>query len=570
MAYGAVWRSVVGALRPGPSPLATAAALRAVGGAGVIALAGAILGDLRVVGVAYLGAACSVAFVTGGTYGNRLRALAAQGTGAIVGIGVGATLPHSAVALVAAATVVGVVSGLVGALGANAPGMGMMLSIGLAFGQFGASTLPWWQQDLWYSAGTAVIAVATLSPWLFRRGVLERQAVADVYFAAAALCTATGGPAARAARMNLAAASARARAAGGDARAEMVAFAAASVYARGVPVPPQTVAAVTTAGSRVLAGQPMPMTIDGPRSADPEVRALCDALTAAARGPESPRRPAGAALRAAVTRQAVANGARIGLCMGSATAITVGLHEPAHAFWLPLTVAVIVRPEYASVFVRTINRVCGTVLGAAVAAAVLWAYPTGFAVAIAAAAALGFAVLTAPKLYALSIIGVTASALLSGSIGHVDLVLPVLRLWDTVIGAAVAIVVGYLLWPGARRLPQAARLDAGIAAARRYLGEAVQPSGDRSRWQPSRDEAYQLAHRARAACEAALLEPPPVGAAAGAMLAAATELEDVVDAITAVAAATEAGIDAAPRADAVGERIAALEGAVAATGPRSA
>jgi len=37
---------------------------------------------------------------------------------------------------------------------------------------------------------------------------------------------------------------------------------------------------------------------------------------------------------------------------------------------------------------------------------------------VAAAVALGFAVLTAPKLYALSVIGVTASALLSSSIAR--------------------------------------------------------------------------------------------------------------------------------------------------------
>jgi hypothetical protein len=45
------------------------------------------------------------------------------------------------------------------------------------------------------------------------------------------------------------------------------------------------------------------------------------------------------------------------------------------------------------------------------------AFP-GLVVAAAAAVALGFAVLTAPKLYALSVIGVTASALLSSSIAR--------------------------------------------------------------------------------------------------------------------------------------------------------
>ena len=324
--------------------------------------------------------------------------------------------------------------------------------------------------------------------------------------------------------------------AGGHPGAEMVAFAAASLYSRGARVPAAAVAALRAAGSQVLAGEPITATIDAytDDDADPGVRDLAGALASTSGGfPAGPTRRLSFGWRGAVTDTALANGARIGLCLGVATAITVAMGEPAHAFWLPLTVAVIVRPEYASVFVRTVNRVCGTVIGAGVAAAVLWAYPSGLTVAIAAACALGFAVLTAPKLYALSVIGVTASALLSGSIGHVDPMAPGLRLADTVIGAVVAIVFGYLLWPGARRLPQTARLEAGIAAARTYLGEAVKPPAQRARWEACRDDAYRRAHQARAGCQAAILEPPPASAVAGAALAAAIDLEEVVDAITA-------------------------------------
>ena len=559
-----VGRSVVGALRPGSNPLAIAAALRAVGGAGAIAVAGAVSGDLRVVGLAYLGAACSVAFVTGGIYRNRFLALIAQGAGAVVGITVGATLPGSAVSLVAAAVGLGVVSGLVGTIGVNAPGFGMMLSIGLAFGQFGGSSLPWWQQDLWYVVGTGVVALATLSPWLFRRGVLERQLVAAVFFAAADVCAAAGTADGRAARRKLAVASASARTAGRHPGAEVVALAAATLHARGQQVAAGAVAAVRTAGAQVLAGEPITATIDDHADgAHPGSHDLAGALASARGGfPPRPKPRLRIRWRVLAARTALANGARVGGCLGIATAITVVMHEPAHAFWLPLTVAVIVRPEYASVFVRTVNRVCGTVIGAGVAAAIVWAYPSGLAVAIAAAAALGFAVLTAPKLYALSVIGVTASALLSGSIGHVDPVAPGLRLLDTVIGAVVAIVFGYLLWPGARRLPQSARLDGAIVAARTYLGEAVKPPGERTQWQLRRDSAYQLAHQARAASEAAILEPPPVSHHADANLSAAIELEEIVDAITAIAAATDVGDDTASLTGAVTQRLSGLEGSV--------
>jgi uncharacterized membrane protein YccC len=561
----AIGRSVAAALRPGPNPWAVPAALRAAGAAGLVALTGAALGDLQAVGLAYLGAACSVAFVTGGAYHHRAVALLSQASGAAVGIVVGAALPASPLSLVTTAVVAGVVSGMAGAIGPNAPGFGMMLSIGVAFGQFGGTDLPGWLQALWYLLGTAIVAVATLAPWWFRRGEPERELAAAVFVAAADLCAAVGTDAAPAARARLANASAAMRRATNHQRAELVAFAAASLYARRRAVAADVVAAIRTAGSEVRMNAPIDVTI-GVAQSDPGLVALADALSpqpSHPAAPLSPNRRLGAALRAMSGPAALANGARIGVCLGVATAVTVAIREPAHAFWLPLTVAVIVRPEYASVFVRTVNRVCGTLIGAALAAGVLVVHPSGLPVAAAAAIALGFAVLAAPKLYGLSVIGVTASALLSSSIGNADPVLPGLRLADTVIGAVIAIVCGYLAWPDARRLPSAARLDAAVAAARAYLAEAVKPAGQRVRWQSCRDDAYRLAHQVRAASEAAAIEPPPVSALASQIIPAAIELEDVVDAITALASAVDVGSDAAADADGIGARLTALAQATA-------
>jgi uncharacterized membrane protein YccC len=248
----------------------------------------------------------------------------------------------------------------------------------------------------------------------------------------------------------------------------------------------------------------------------------------------------------------------MGLCFGVATATTAGLHHPAHGFWLPLTVAVIVRPEYGSVFVRTVNRVAGTVVGAVLAVVVLWPQPPGLVVALAAAVALGLAVLTAPKLYALYVVGVTASTLLSSSIGRLDPILPEIRLLDTLIGAAIAVIFGYLVWPESRRLPGAARLDRGIAAAERYLAEAIKAPQHRRRWQDVRDDAYRGAHEIRSAAQAALSEPPPVSRYALQMLPAAADLEDTVDAITAVGAIVDAGQDPAHQLAEVHAKLAEL------------
>jgi Fusaric acid resistance protein-like len=552
---GSIGRS----LRPGPSPLAVGAAARAVLAAGIVAGCGVLFGDLHAVAVAYLGAACAVAFVGGGPYRVRAVGLAAQSVGAALGIAAGAALPWSATVVVVTAGLAGAVSGAVGTIGPAAPGFGMMLSIGLAFGQFGGATLPWWQQSAWYLLGTAVVASATLAPWVFARGTFERQAAAAVMDAAAELCAVAGTTEDRAARTRLASASAVARTAGPQPAAELVAFAAATMYADGDPVPADAVVAIRTAAAQLRSGEPVSVCY-APPADSPGLHALADALSPAPQRPAaSYGRRLGTALRSAVTRDAVANAARIGICMGVATALTVLLRDPAHSFWLPLTVAVIVRPEYGSVFVRTVNRVCGTLAGALVTALWLLPHPPEAALALGAAAALGFAVLTAPKLYALNVIGVTASALLSSSLAGVDPVLPGLRLLDTALGAVVAVVFGYLLWPTARRLPGVARLDAALDAARSYLDEAAKPPDERARWQVRRDDAYRLAHQARAGAQAAAVEPPPVSAMAIKVIPAAAELEDLVDAITAVAAATDLGEPDLERVAVIERRLLTLE-----------
>jgi uncharacterized membrane protein YccC len=208
-----------------------------------------------------------------------------------------------------------------------------------------------------------------------------------------------------------------------------------------------------------------------------------------------------------------------------------------------LTTAVIVRPEFASVFVRTVNRIFGTIIGALIAVTVLAVVPAGLPLVAVTALALGFVVLSVPKLYGLVVIGITTSALLSRSIGQVDPVAPAVRLEDTLIGAAVAVVFGYLLWPEARRFPAYAQLSGALDAADDYLREAVKPAPQRRHWQSVRADAYRLAHNARANAEAAVLEPPPVSTRAVRAIPVAIDLEDAVDAITALSSALDAGID---------------------------
>ncbi|WP_238419610.1 FUSC family protein [Gordonia sp. 'Campus'] len=548
---------LVASLAPTSRPLAYAAAARAVVAAGVIAIVGAVVGHLDAVGVAYLGAACAVAFIPPGTYRARSTALLAQLCGAVVGIAIGAcTADHGMVVLlVAVAAVAGMVSGMVGGVGPHAPAFGMMLSIGVAFGQFGGSGLSPLGQASMYSIGTVIVAAATIAPWPFRRGTFERLTVAEVFDAAAVTCD---HPRSSRARAALAAASAAAQITGRDSVARRVAYAAAAVHADGTPAPGTVVDALRQQADRLRRGDPTPVDIAW-TPGTPALRAMAAALDPTAVPDHQPGgRAAGALARSLVSAEALMNGLRIALCMAAATAVAATLHEASHAFWLPLTVAVIVRPEYATVMTRTVNRLAGTLAGALLAALVLAIWPSGLSVAAVAAAALGFAVLTAPRSYALDVVGVTVSALLASSIGGPDPVGPELRLVDTVIGAAVAVLVGHLLWPDSWRLPRAARINDCVTAAHAYLLEASRPSELRAHWIRRGDDAYRLAHRAREACTALLAEPPPVGRLAEDALPRAVEVEEIVDAITAVAVAVDAGEDGTGRSERLRAQLNAL------------
>lgn len=557
----ALGRSAVSALRPASTPWAVGPALWAMTTAALIAGAGALAGNLHAVGLAFLGAACAASFIATGFYRARWWALMGQAVGASLGISAGALLlPGSAAGLVVTAAVAGVVSGLVGGTGPSATAFGIMLTVGVGFGQFGGSPLPWWQQVTWYLAGTAVAAVAVLAPWAFRRGAPERRAVAQVYAAAADLCAAVGTDDAGPARTRLAAAWAVVRPAVDRQHADLVAFAAATLYVQGRQVPEAAIAAIRQASNQIRRGDRVTVVVDD--TDDPGLQALADALSPDPVRPGAPlpaTRRVSSLIRAATSHTAVANGVRIGLCLAVATGVTVAMHERAHSFWLPLTTAVIVRPEYASVFVRTVNRIFGTLIGAGLTTGVLAVCSSGLPLVAATALALGFVVLSAPKLYGLSVIGITSAALLSQSIGQPDPVAPGIRLLDTLIGAAIAVVFGYLLWPGARRLPGSARLSLALASARGYFDEAVKPAAERRHWQAARDDAYRRAHQLRAIAEAAVLEPPPVSSMAAQVIPAAIELEDVVDAITAVSSAIDAGCDPATLIDDVQRRLARID-----------
>ncbi|MGW4484748.1 FUSC family protein [Amycolatopsis sp. NPDC004368] len=517
MAGAQEWAAVRRALRPADRGWAILPAVRTVAAVGVCTAIGAATGDLAALGLMYFGAACAAVFVTADEYRTRAMALAGQGIGAVLGLGLGA-VGTTIAAQVGVAAAVALVCGVLGAIGPVFTAGAVMTVIGVAYGQFGGLALPWWQQTGWYALGTVIVAVPALTPWLFASRRYERRAIADVVRASADLLAVVGTEQAHRRRVELAACSARAHAA---------------VLGHRLKVP----------------GRRRDLLVDLAAAQEAAVHATAcyhegrivpaDAGRAAHHGHDVVvvvpwRRRAAIAVRGLARLRVLLAGVRLAWCVGIATVLAEVVHPEGHAYWLPLTVAVVVRTEYGTVFVRTVNRVAGTMAGALVAVPALAAFGSGWPIALVAALSIGFAVLAAPKLYALSVVGVTASALLSACIAVPDTEFPLVRVTDTLLGCVVALVFGYLLWPGRHALPAKADLAATARQVVEYLRATVAPGGTRLGYQAVRDETYRVVHETRTVLAAALADPPPLGALAAAALPSAVALEDAADGITAV------------------------------------
>jgi hypothetical protein len=159
----------------------------------------------------------------------------------------------------------------------------------------------------------------------------------------------------------------------------------------------------------------------------------------------------------------LARGVRLGWCLGIATAVTVVLHQHSHSYWIPLTVTVLIRQE-ASIPVRTLHRLTGTLGGVLVAGLVALAAGNDRSIiAVLAAVSVGIAVAGAPRLYALTVAGLTCSALLIGAITAAgDSSYAKVRLVDTLIGTAITLIFGTFCGPlapveGCARRPEHCR-----------------------------------------------------------------------------------------------------------------
>jgi uncharacterized membrane protein YccC len=493
----------------------------------------------------------------------------AGGAGLLVGTYAGEHV--GAVVLTLLLTGIGLVAGSFSAVGPVASGAGTQLLVASAIGAGMPLPEPGWQRALAFLAGAAWLVGLRLA--LPTPGAIagdyrfdgERDAVAAVYDAIAALLDAAGGPEATARRVALTAALDHAQDALAGPRLRRYASSAAErrlhgQYAAALPLAEaatalawagEAVSARAGEGPRRLAAAVRDNAPTGPlpapnRSA-PALRALDDALLHAADAFDQAegsdlharRRTATSLLRTAFGAGGREYGLRVALCFGASVAVAQALHQARwygqheHWYWLPATAVFLVKPDLGPLASRALSRAAGTVLGALVFAgfAAVLPRPEGLVALVALSGALipvatrHFAAQTAVvTVLVLSLVMVGGEPQASAS-----------RIGETLLACAIVLIVGHLPMPGERGGGVRARLAAAGGAAHAYLVHVLSESGDRAERWTLRREAYRTLAEARGAIAVSAAELPALARHTEGTDEVAAVLERLVDTTTACA-----------------------------------
>ncbi|MFI9037299.1 FUSC family protein [Streptomyces sp. NPDC053726] len=538
-----------------------------------------------------MGALSGVIGDTADAYRMRILNIAVPQLFGALGIMLGTLVFGTGWAAVAALTLVGLVSGMMSTIGAVASVSGLLLLLDAVVGAGLPMPNPWWVAPLLLTVGGLFVLTMSLLAWPLRRKLPERVAVADTYLSVADMLAAAGTDAYEEQRQAVTHSlntsydlilARRARYHGrSNAMVRLLAQlnvviplveAASAVHVRRCPLPDEIPAAVRELAAAVEESRTGGAELTLPAADSPATRAVDSALRHAAsvvhKADPDPYnvddrlgRPAalGARIRR-TTRDVLLSGSswryglRLALCIGLAQALT-SLVPVERSYWVALTVTFVLKPDFGSVFSRAVLRSVGTAAGLVIAAPVLAEVPIGWwdVPAMVVLAAL-IPALTA-KGYAFQTAAITpVILLLSDLLNHqgVHLVWP--RFLDSLIGCAIVLVAGYLLWPESWHVRVGHRLADAVADIADYVAYAFEPggSGDRAERVRARRRIYRDLSVVRSEFQRALTEPPPVGTRAAAWWPLVVAVERIVDATTAARVRVNHGAPEPPVAEVAG------------------
>ncbi|MBJ3805800.1 FUSC family protein [Streptomyces flavofungini] len=587
---------LVRSLKPQPAPIPWAAVTRAAIAMSLPLAIGTAAGKPAYGALASMGALSGVIGDTADAYRMRILNIAVPQLFGALGVTLGALAFGHGWAAVGAVTLVALVSGMMSTIGAVASVSGLLLLLNCVIGAGLPLPGEWWLAPALMTGGGLLVLALALLAWPLRSGVPERDAVAATYRSVAALLEAAGTgdgddeayDKARAdvtASLNKAYDLVLARRARDHGRspdlvrliAELNAItpvveAAPAAHQYDEKLPPELAAAMRKLADAVARGERgtrgdrgerparaayldlgLPDELPQPHGA--AARAVHHALRHAADTLADPDpltvihaedrlgRPAALRVRARrATRNVVLSGAswryglRLALCIGIAQCL-VSLIDVPRSYWVALTITFVLKPDFGSVFSRAVLRALGTAAGLVVAAAVLSSVERGWwDVTVVLVLATLIPALT-PRGYGYQTAAITpVILLLSDVLNHQGFGLVVPRLVDSLIGCAIALIAGYLLWPESWHTRIGDRLADAVSDTARYVEcafgddpEATAPAA-RARM---RRRLYRDLSDIRTEFQRALTEPPPTGARAAAWWPLVVAVERIVDATTA-------------------------------------
>ncbi len=558
---------------------------------------------------------------TGGPYLTRVKRVASASVlGGAVGLTIGAFIHGHGWAAVAGLVVVAGASGVLSSVGdiGSVIGLQLLVYATLGVGPVGALR-PTWHIVTGFLAGVAWALILILPGWLLSPHGKEQRNVAAVYHALAVKLSAIGTDGFAAARQAVTTAlntaydellTGRSIAAGRNLRtmrlvaalnlSHLMAEASTALAVAGTRPPPLIIDVIERLAESVRDGTPPPV-IPPVWDQHPGAVALRDAIAGAARvlSPEwAPARQAestwaaGKAWRAARVRRRVALAAERVLdgfgrqnrmftirlmCCILAGGVISEVAPLQRSYWVPLTVAIVFKPDYGSVIARALQRGLGTVVGA-VLGAVLLAAVHGLWLLI------PFGVFAALLPFGRSRnYGLLATFLTPLVVILIDLLNPggwrlaEDRLIDTLIGCGIVLAIGFAPWWTSwyAHLPRqfevtaqqvADYLDLALAAddvaatgsepkraatavtvpavtVPAVAVSAVAVPGERSRM---RRRTYRALADLRAEFQRTMSEPPSISRRATVWWPALVALEQVMDAATALGLEISTGAPAPP------------------------
>ncbi|OLZ63667.1 hypothetical protein AV521_38435 [Streptomyces sp. IMTB 2501] len=560
-------------LRPEQAPVNKAAVARAAIAMTLPLAIGLAAGHPAYGALASMGALSGVIGDTADAYRMRILNIAVPQLFGAIGVTLGTLVYGHGWYAVAAVTGVAQLSGMISTIGAVASVSGLLLLLNCVVGAGLPLPRPWWLAPALMTGGGLLVLLLALLAWPLRSGVPERTAVAATYRTVAALLTVSGTDRAEEyedARRTVTQSlnqsydlilARRARHHGRSREltrllAQLnavtpVVEVAPAAHLAGRPLPPQIPEAVHHLAQAVEAGCTDPIALDLPLPTTETARAVDHALRHTAEvvtAPEvDPRgiddrlgRPAALGIRTARAARNVtlsANswryGLRLAVCIGIAQAL-VSLIPVPRSYWVALTITFVLKPDFGSVFSRALLRAAGTVVGLVIAAVVLAEVPLGWWDVPAMLVLAPLIPALTPRGYGYQTAAITpVILLLSDILNHQGTALLLPRLTDSLLGCAIALTAGYLLWPESWRTRVGAGLADAVANAAAYVETAFDPATTPSARARMRRRLYRDLSVIRTEFQRALTEPPPTGRRAAAWWPLVVAVERIIDATTA-------------------------------------